>query len=58
MSNVVYFNAWKRAQRMGSSGGRETIDVFRRARPSRRGSGDGFVRIGDVSSEIVRKLTE
>jgi hypothetical protein len=55
MNNVIDYWKWRRA-RLGS---REIPPVLS-PRPSRSRAKTGldFVRIADVSSEIVRKLTE
>ncbi len=55
MCNVIDLREWRRT-RLG--GGREP-PIYRRARPKRRREEDGsFIRIGDVSAGIVRKLRE
>jgi hypothetical protein len=54
MHNVIDLWEWKRA-RLG--GREENTPIHRRARPSRRREeNSGFVRIGEVSADIVRRL--
>jgi len=57
MTNVIDFWKWRRA-RLGGQGGAVPSPVDRRARTNRRGENSGFVRIGEVSGEIVRLLKE
>ena len=57
MSNIVDFWKWKRAR----LGNREVVPISRRARPRTRidtKHGAGFISIGNVSSELLRLLTE
>ena len=54
MSKVVDFKKWKRA-RLGTP---ENVPMDRRTRPTRPEGGPGFVSIGAISAEIIRKLTE
>jgi hypothetical protein len=55
MNNVIDYWEWRRA-RLGS---REVPPVLSpRPSRSRRTDNSSFVRIADVSREIVRKLTE
>jgi hypothetical protein len=57
MSNVIDFWKWRRT-RLGEQSGALLPPVNRRARTNRRGGNSGFVRIGEVSGEIVRLLKE
>lgn len=52
MRKVVSFKEWKRAQ-LGMD---DDMPRNRRARPTRPGGGPGFVTIGALSAEIVRKM--
>lgn len=54
MSKVIDFKKWKRA-RLGTP---ENVPIHRRARPTRPEGGPGFVTIGVISAELVRRLTE
>lgn len=55
MSNIVDMKRWKRA-RLGRA---EAEPIHRRARSTTgRKGGSGFVTIGVISSELVRKLMQ
>lgn len=54
MTNIVDLKGWKRA-RLGAP---ENAPRNRRARPTSREGGPGFVTIGVVSAELVRALME
>ena len=51
MSNVIDLYEWKKRARLGA----RRTPIYRRARPSRR-EVDGFVGIGEVSNELLKKL--
>jgi len=54
MSNVISLKK-RRRMRLGTP---ENVPMDRRTRPTRPEGGPGFVSIGAISAEIIRKLTE